>query len=175
MVTRNYEGRLYEGGLMVNPKDRYGIVVARFNHAITDLLLEGAVDALLRHGVNGNNIDVVRVPGCFEIPYALKKLGSKNKGKPAAVKALIALGAVIKGSTAHFDYVSSAVTQGCQRASDDLGIPVIFGVLTTDTVEQAQDRAGIKLGNKGFEAACTAIEMLSLDRDLALDKNHSKP
>lgn len=145
------EGQLSAEGLKV------GIVVSRFNSFISERLLEGAVDALMRHGAKDANIEVVRVPGSFEIPLAAKKMAESKR-----YHAVIALGAVIRGSTPHFDYVSSEVTKGIASVSLDSGIPVIMGVLTTDTIEQAVERAGTKAGNKGWDAALSAMEMASL-------------
>jgi len=140
---------------------RFGLVVSRFNSFISDRLLEGAVDALTRHGAAEGDLQVVRVPGSFEIPLVAKKLAeSKN------FDAIICLGAVIRGATPHFDYVSAEVSKGIASASLETGVPVAFGVLTTDTIEQAVERAGTKAGNKGADAAITAIEMANLFRAL---------
>lgn len=132
---------------------RIGIVVSRWNEFITKQLLFGALDGLRRHGVNKDDITVVYVPGSFEVPLACRKLAEQGK-----VDAVIALGAVIRGSTAHFDYVAGAAANGIAQAGVQTGVPCIFGVITTDTIEQAIERAGTKAGNKGFEAAATAIE-----------------
>jgi 6,7-dimethyl-8-ribityllumazine synthase len=148
--------RVYEGKLISQDK-KYGIVVGRFNEFIGGKLLAGALDALKRHGVTEDEIEVSWVPGAFEIPLIAKKMAENGK-----YSAVICLGAVIKGSTPHFDYVSSEVTKGVAHVSLETGIPVIFGVLTTDTIEQAIERAGTKAGNKGFDAAVTAIEMVNL-------------
>lgn len=147
----NIEGKLSGKGKKIT------IVVSRFNSFLTERLLEGAIDCLVRHEVNENDIKVVRVPGAFEIPLICKKIAEKKKSD-----AIIALGAVIRGETPHFDYVAAEVSKGLANVSLDTGIPVIFGVLTTDTIEQAEVRAGAKGGNKGFEAALTAIEMINL-------------
>jgi len=136
---------------------RVGIVCGRFNEFITSKLLGGAKDALVRHGVNDENIDVAWVPGVFEMPLIAKKLVETKK-----YDAVIALGAVIKGSTPHFDYVCAEVSKGIATVSMDYGMPVIFGVLTTNTIEQAIERAGTKAGNKGFDAGVSAIEMVNL-------------
>jgi 6,7-dimethyl-8-ribityllumazine synthase len=133
------------------------IIVSRFNSFICERLLEGAIDALVRHGADEQDIHVARVPGAFEIPLAAKKMAESRK-----YDSIIALGAVIRGSTPHFDYVSSEVTKGVASVSLDSGVPIAFGVLTTDTIEQAVERAGTKAGNKGFEAAVTAIESVNL-------------
>lgn len=146
-----YEGKLISEGL------KYGIIVGRFNEFIGDKLLGGALDALKRHGVEENEIEIAWVPGAFEIPLVAKKMGKTNK-----YDAVICLGAVIRGSTPHFDYVSSEVTKGIASVSLETEVPVIFGVLTTDTIEQAIERAGTKAGNKGYGAAVTAIEMANL-------------
>lgn len=146
-----YEGKLIAQGL------KFGIIVGRFNEFIGGKLLSGALDALKRHGVEEENIDIAWVPGAFEIPLIAKKMAmSKN------YDGVICLGAVIRGSTPHFDYVSNEVTKGIAQVSLNTEIPVIFGVLTTDSIEQAIERAGTKAGNKGFEAAVTAIEMANL-------------
>ncbi|MBW8383281.1 MAG: 6,7-dimethyl-8-ribityllumazine synthase [Youngiibacter sp.] len=148
--------KVYEGKLISEGK-RYGIVVGRFNEFIGGKLLSGALDGLRRHGVSDDDIEISWVPGAFEIPLIAKKMASSEK-----YDAVICLGAVIKGSTPHFDYVSSEVSKGVAHVSLETGIPVIFGVLTTDTIEQAIERAGTKAGNKGFDAAVTAVEMVNL-------------
>jgi 6,7-dimethyl-8-ribityllumazine synthase len=139
------------------PAGRFALVAARFNSLIVDALVGGAIDGLKRHGVGDDRIDLVRVPGSFEIPLVAQRLG--ESGRYAAV---ICLGAVIKGDTDHYDHVAGATTSGIAQAGLTTGIPVIFGVLTCDTLEQALNRAGGKAGNKGFEAAATAIEMVNL-------------
>jgi 6,7-dimethyl-8-ribityllumazine synthase len=136
---------------------KIGILVSRFNSFISDRLVDGAVDALLRHGADQDNLVVVRVPGAFEIPPAARKMAASGR-----YDALICLGAVIRGATPHFDYVSAEVSKGIAAVSMEAGIPVTFGVLTTDTLEQAIERAGSKAGNKGFDAAMAAIEMANL-------------
>src|SRR5262245_9305682 len=141
-------------GTFATPTGRFALVASRFNATIVDLLVAGACDGLLRHGVEDRAIDVVRVPGSFEIPLVANTLA--NSGQYAAV---ICLGAVIRGDTDHYDYVAGEATSGISRAALSSGIPVLFGLLTCDTVEQALNRAGIKSGNKGFEAALSAIEM----------------
>lgn len=145
------EGNLIGTGL------RVGIVVARFNEFITGRLLSGAEDALNRHGVNEEDVTVAWVPGAFEIPLVAKRLADSGK-----YDAVIALGTVIRGATPHFDYVNSEVSKGVASAGLQSGIPVIFGVLTTDTIEQAIERAGTKAGNKGWDSAVSAIEMANL-------------
>jgi 6,7-dimethyl-8-ribityllumazine synthase len=154
-------GRVFEGDLVAR-SGRFGIVVARFNESVTLALLEGARSGLIRHGVSEDSIDVTWVPGSLEIPLAAARLA--QHGSYAAV---ICLGAIIRGETAHFDYVAAGAAQGINRVALDTGVPMIFGVLTTDTVEQATARAGGKLGNKGYEAAEAAIEMGNLLRALA--------
>ncbi len=149
-----------EGGLTVSGA-RFAIVVSRFNSFITDSLLSGALDALRRHGGKDEDVAVVRVPGAFEMPLVAQKLMKSGK-----YDAVIALGAVIRGGTPHFDYVAGEATKGLAQASLVTGVPVAFGVLTTDTIEQAIERAGTKAGNKGAEAAMTAIEMVNLMREL---------
>ena len=136
---------------------KVGVVCGRFNEFITSKLLGGAKDALVRHGVSEKNIDVAWVPGVYEMPLIAKKMVETKK-----YDTVIALGAVIKGSTPHFDYVSAEVSKGIAMVSMDSGIPVIFGVLTTNTIEQAIERAGTKAGNKGFDAGVSAIEMVNL-------------
>ncbi len=150
--------RIYEGRL-VSEQLRYGIVVGRFNEFITSKLLSGALDALKRHGAKDEEIDIAWVPGAFEIPLIAQKMAGSGK-----YDAVITLGAVIRGSTAHFDYVCNEVSKGIAAINLKTGIPTIFGVLTTDTIEQAIERAGTKAGNKGWEAAVTAIEMANLTR-----------
>ncbi|MFN7699518.1 MAG: 6,7-dimethyl-8-ribityllumazine synthase [Deltaproteobacteria bacterium] len=141
---------------------RFALVVGRFNHFITDRLVEGALDALRRHGVADDQVTVARAPGSYEIPLAVRRFAQSGK-----VDAVIALGAVIRGSTPHFDFVAGEVAKGCAQIMLHTGVPVIFGVLTTDTIEQAIERAGTKAGNKGWEAALSAIEMVQLGRTMA--------
>ena len=148
-------------GNLVAQDDKYAIVIARVNDFIGSKLLEGCVDALKRHGVEDENIEVIWVPGAFEIPLVAKKLAKSSK-----YSAVITLGAVIKGSTPHFDYVSAEVSKGVAQVALQSDIPVIFGVLTTDNIEQAIERAGTKAGNKGADAAKTAIEMVNLIKEL---------
>lgn len=146
-----YEGKLIAKGL------RFGIVVGRFNEFISSKLLSGAIDALKRHDAGDEAIEAAWVPGAFEIPLTAQKMAASGK-----YDAVICLGAVIRGNTPHFEYVSSEVAKGIAGVSLTTGLPVIFGVLTTDTIEQAIERAGAKAGNKGYEAAVTAIEMVNL-------------
>ena len=150
-----FEGKLLAEGL------KFNIIVGRFNEFIGGKLLEGAKDALVRHGADVEHIDITWVPGAFEIPLVAKKIAHTKK-----YDAVICLGAVIRGNTPHFDYISNEVTKGVASVSLDSEIPVIFGVLTTDNIEQAIERAGTKAGNKGFEAAVTAIEMANLIKQL---------
>ncbi len=144
-------------GDFASPVGRFALVAARFNGFIVDQLTAGAVDALQRHGVSDDRIDVVKVPGSFEIPPVAQRLG--KSGRYAAV---VCLGCVIRGDTDHYDHVAGAAASGIAQASLNCGVPVIFGVLTCDTLEQAVHRAGAKAGNKGFEAAVTAVEMVNL-------------
>ncbi len=161
--------RIVEGNVVVPKGARFGIVASRFNHFIVDHLVGGALDALVRHGAEEGNITVVRVPGAWEIPVAVQRLAQGGDGKKGGKKldAIIALAAVIRGSTPHFDYVAGEVSKGVASISLASALPISFGVLTTDTIEQAIERAGTKAGNKGWDAAVTAIEMVSLDRALA--------
>jgi len=152
---RVLEGRLTGEGA------RIGIVVSRFNSFITERLLDGALDGLLRLGARPEDIAVVRTPGAWEIPVATHRMVAMGQ-----FDAVICLGAVIRGSTPHFDYVASEVSKGVATISMNTGVPIIFGVLTTDTIEQAVERAGTKAGNKGFDAAQAAVEMISLFREM---------
>ena len=149
-------GITFEGNLNASGK-KFAIVAGRFNEFITSKLLGGALDCIKRHDGSESDIDVAWVPGAYEVPLAAKRLASSGK-----YDAVITLGAVIRGSTPHFDYVSGEVAKGVAKASYDTDLPVVFGVLTTDTIEQAIERAGTKAGNKGWEAAMTAIEMATL-------------
>ena len=149
--------KIIEGHLTTTKSDRFCIILSRFNDFIGSKLLAGAIDELERHGLNPDNIDVVKVPGAFEIPITALKYAKTGK-----YNAIITLGAVIKGSTPHFDYVSAEVSKGVAQVSLQTQVPVIFGVLTTDNIEQAIERAGTKAGNKGSDAARTAIEMSNL-------------
>ncbi len=144
-------------GMLTVKEEHFCIITSRFNEFISSKLLSGALDELKRHGCNDNNIDIIWVPGAFEIPLAAKKAAQTGK-----YNALITLGAVIKGATSHFDYVSAEVSKGVALVSLETGIPVIFGVLTCDNIEQAIERAGTKAGNKGAEAAKSAIEMSNI-------------
>ncbi|ADC87256.1 6,7-dimethyl-8-ribityllumazine synthase [Staphylococcus lugdunensis] len=151
----NFEGKLVGSELKI------AIVVSRFNDFITNRLLEGAKDTLIRHDVNDSNIDVAYVPGAFEIPLVARKLAQKKH-----YDAIITLGCVIRGATSHYDYVCNEVSKGVARANDVSDTPVIFGILTTESIEQAVERAGTKAGNKGSEAAVSAIEMANLLQQL---------
>ena len=150
-----------EGHFKAGAKANYCIVAARFNNFIVDSLIQGALDTLRRHGVSDDRIKILRVPGAFEIPFALKKAAEH-----VACDAFIALGAVIRGGTPHFDFVAGACTQGISQIMLETGKPIAMGVLTTDTIEQAIERAGTKAGNKGAEAALTAIEMVDFLKNL---------
>lgn len=145
------------GNLSVDKSKKVAIINARFNHFITDRLVEGAQDAYARHGGNADDLDLILVPGAFEVPFALDKALASGK-----YDAVCCLGAVIRGATPHFDYVSAEATKGIATISLKYAKPVSFGLLTTDTIEQAIERAGTKAGNKGFEAMTTVIEMLDL-------------
>jgi len=151
VALKEFTGSLEGKGL------RVGIVVSRFNRAVTEQLLAGALEGLAVHGVAEDDIEVVRVPGAFEVPFAVRRLAAAGRHQ-----ALICLGAVIRGETPHFDYIAAEVTRGIGRVVEDHHVPIAFGVLTTDTVEQALARAGATHGNKGYEAAVTAIEMARL-------------
>lgn len=148
---KTYEGKLLGEGL------KFGIIAARFNEFITSKLVGGAMDALKRHGASEDNIELAWVPGAFEIPLIAQKMAASKK-----YDAIICLGTVIRGNTPHFDYVCAEVSKGVAHVSLDAGIPVMFGVLTTETIEQAVERAGTKAGNKGFDVAVGAIEMANL-------------
>ncbi len=147
--------KVFEGKL-IGDNQRFGIVVARFNEFITNKLLSGCLDTLTRHGVDRDNIDIAWVPGAFEMPLAAQKMVARG------YNAVICLGAVIRGATPHFEYVSNEVTKGIAQVGLNTGVPVIYGVITSDTIEQAIERAGTKAGNKGSDAAITAIEMVNL-------------
>jgi len=151
-----YEGEINGKGL------RFCIVASRFNDFITARLIDGALDALKRHGTSDKDIDIVRVPGSFEIPMVVKRLAEKGRHD-----AVIALGTVIRGATPHFDYVAAEASKGIALATMETGVPVSFGVITSDTIEQAIERAGSKAGNKGWDAAVTAIEMANLMKRLS--------
>jgi len=152
--------RIIEGNLVAHGL-RFAVVAGRWNHFISDRLLEGALDTIIRHGGDGDAVDVVYVPGCFELPFASKRVAATGR-----YDAIIALGTLIRGATPHFDYIASEATKGLASVSMDSGVPVAFGVLTCDTIDQAIERAGTKAGNKGHEAATAAIEMANLYRQL---------
>ena len=154
-MSKLFEGVLLGKGL------KFGVVVSRFNELITKKLLEGAQDALLRHGVSEGDIDIAWVPGAFEIPLVAQKLAGTKK-----YDAIICLGAVIRGATPHFEYIASKVAKGIARVGLDTGLPVSYGIVTADTLEQAIERAGTKAGNRGFDAAVDAIEMANLLRSV---------
>lgn len=149
------EGELQAKGL------KFAIVISRFNDFITSKLLDGAMDALVRHGAKEEDIDVAKVPGSFEIPLIAKKMASKG-----IYNAVICLGTVIRGATPHFEYIAAEVSKGVAMSSLETGVPVVFGIITSDTIEQAVERAGTKSGNKGWDAAITAIEMAQLIKKL---------
>lgn len=149
------EGELQAKGL------KFGIIISRFNDFITGKLLDGAKDALLRHGAREDDIEIVKVPGSFEIPMVAKKMALKG-----TYNAIICLGTVIRGATPHFEYIAAEVSKGIASASMETGVPVAFGIITSDTIEQAVERAGTKSGNKGWDAAITAIEMAQLLKKL---------
>jgi 6,7-dimethyl-8-ribityllumazine synthase len=153
--------RIIEGNLVVPKGARFAIVASRFNHFVVDRLVEGAVDSLIRHGALSQNVTVVRVPGAWELPIVARRLAEGGK-----VDAVIALGAIIRGATAHFEYVAGEAAKGLASAAHGSSIPIVFGVLTTESIEQAIERAGTKSGNKGADAAVSAIEMVSLGRAL---------
>ena len=155
-MNKKYEGNLVGDGL------KFGLVVSRFNEFITGKLLQGAEDALTRHGVKPADIDVAWAPGAFEIPLVAKKMVERGK-----YSAVICLGAVVRGGTPHFDYIASEVTKGVAMVGLETGVPVIYGVITADTLEQAIERAGTKMGNAGFAAAVSAIEMANLMQSLS--------
>jgi 6,7-dimethyl-8-ribityllumazine synthase len=153
-MAKTFEGKLIGQGM------RFGIVVARFNDFITSHLLSGAMDALLRHGVDEGAIEIAWVPGAFEIPLAAKKMAARS------YDAVICLGAVIRGATPHFDFIASEVTKGIAQIALEKGLPIVYGLITADTLEQAIERAGAKAGNKGADAALSALEMTNLLREL---------
>jgi len=155
-MNKPLEGMLLGKGL------KFGLVISRFNEFITKKLLEGAQDALLRHGVNQDDIEIAWVPGSFEIPLIAKKLAQTQR-----FDAVICLGAVIRGATPHFEYIAAEVTKGIAKVGLDTGLPVIYGVITADTLEQAIERAGTKEGNEGFRAAVKAIEMANLIKGIS--------
>lgn len=144
-------------GKLIGQSLKFGIIIGRFNEFIGGKLLDGAVDALIRHGVDEKDIEIAWVPGAFEIPLIAKRMAKSKK-----YDGIICLGAVIRGATTHYDYVASEVSKGIAKITLDEEVPVIFGVLTTENIEQAIERAGTKAGNKGYEAACTAIEMANI-------------
>lgn len=152
---------MIEGNLKLDGSEKIAVINSRFNHIITDRLVEGAKDSFLRHGGDEKNLDIILVPGAFELPLALKKVLDSGK-----YDAVCCLGAVIRGATPHFDYIAAEATKGIASAALQSGKPVAFGVLTTDTIEQAIERAGSKVGNKGAEAMTTIIEMINLYKKL---------
>jgi 6,7-dimethyl-8-ribityllumazine synthase len=163
-MAKLFEGRISAEGF------RFGVIVSRFNDFISSKLVEGTLDALKRHGARDEMISLIKVPGSFEIPVAAKKMAGSGQ-----FDAIICLGAVIRGATPHFDYVAAEVSKGIASVALDSGIPVTFGVLTTDSLEQAIERAGSKSGNKGWDAAMAAMEMANLFKELALLTRHAHP
>lgn len=155
-MSKNFEGNLLGKGL------KFGLVVSRFNEFFSKKLLEGAEDALARHGVSETDIEIAWTPGSYEIPLIAQKMAQSKK-----YDAVICLGAVVRGGTPHFDYIAAEVTKGIAKINLDTGVPVIYGVITTDTLEQAIERSGTKSGNKGFDAAVSAIEMANLVKSMA--------
>jgi 6,7-dimethyl-8-ribityllumazine synthase len=153
--------QVFEGGYAPPKQARFAVVAARFNEAIVEHLIRGALDALKRHGVPDANVLLVKVPGAYELPWACRRVVAGQK-----VDAVIALGCVIRGATPHFDYVAGEAAKGCGTVAMSTGVPVVFGVLTTNTIEQAVERAGTKAGNKGADAALAAIELVNLGRAL---------
>jgi 6,7-dimethyl-8-ribityllumazine synthase len=160
---------IFEGQLRVDKGDRFALVAARFNEFIVDRLIGGATDCILRHGGSEAQIDLIRVPGSFELPQVAKQVA-----KSGQYAGIIVLGAVIRGGTPHFDMIAAEVTKGTAQVALDTGLPIVFGVLTTDTVEQAIDRAGTKMGNKGWEAAMTLLESVDLFRVLKAPRKGTK-
>lgn len=154
----------YEGSYLVSGEGRVAIVASRFNHFVVDKLVDGALEGLARHGVSADRVAVAHVPGSWELPLVAQRLARGGR-----FRAVLALGAVIRGATPHFEHVAAQAATGVARAMMDTGVPVLFGVLTTDTIEQAVERAGTKAGNKGFDAAMAALEMMSLDEALSTD------
>ena len=154
-------GKRFEG-MLLGEDLRFGLVISRFNEFITNKLLEGAQDALLRHGVKENDIEVAWVPGAFEIPLIAKKMAETKR-----FDAVICLGAVVRGATPHFEYIAAEVSKGIARVSLETELPVVYGIITADTLEQAIERAGTKVGNKGFDAAVTAIETVNLIKGIS--------
>ncbi len=152
---------VFEGSVKVTSEEKFAIVVSKFNEFVTEKLLSGCIETLLKNGVNDKNVDVYRVPGAFEIPTIAKNLLDQNK-----YSAVICLGAVIRGETPHFDYICSAVSTELNYLGVLTGVPVIFGVITTENVDQALDRAGGKVGNKGSEAGLSALEMVDISRKI---------
>ncbi len=152
-----------EGSLFLNGDERIAIIASRFNHFVVDRLIEGAQDAFLRHGGSEEGLDIILTPGAFEIPFVLARVLAKDNYSGACC-----LGAIIRGSTPHFDYVSAESTKGIANTALKYGAPVSFGVLTTDSIEQAVERAGTKSGNKGFEAMCALIELIDIYKQLGV-------
>lgn len=158
-----YEGTLQAGGLNI------AVVLSRFNSFLSDRLLEGALDALRKLGADDKNLSIYKVPGSFEVPVVVKKIVSRKRGNEKPVDGVICLGALIRGDTPHFDYISAEVTKGLAQISLDNGVPVAYGILTVDTIEQGIERAGTKAGNKGHDAALALVETLTLLKNAGLD------
>jgi 6,7-dimethyl-8-ribityllumazine synthase len=163
-MSESFGVKTLEGDFRAPAGAQVAIVAARFNEFIVARLIEGAIDGLVRHGIERSAVTLIRTPGAFEMPVAIKRAAESGR-----FKAVLALGAVIRGSTPHFDYVCGEVARGCGAAVQSTGVPVLFGVLTTDTIEQAVERSGTKAGNKGFDAALAAVEMINLGRALTAD------
>jgi 6,7-dimethyl-8-ribityllumazine synthase len=154
--------KIFEGQLRVEKGDKFALVASRFNEFIVDRLVGGAEDCIVRHGGSDGQIDLFKVPGSFELPQLARKVAASKR-----YTGIVVLGAVIRGGTPHFDMIAAEVTKGVAQVALETGVPMVFGVLTTDTVEQAIDRAGAKMGNKGWEAAQSMLEMVDLDRRIA--------
>ena len=163
-MTSHEKPRTIEGALVVPDGAQFAVVASRFNHFIVDHLVAGAVDALRRHGANAANITIVYVPGAWEMPVVAQRLARSKR-----FDAILALGAVIRGSTPHFDFVAGEAAKGLSGVAMSTGVPIAFGVLTTDTIEQAVERAGTKAGNKGWDCGVTAIELVTLGRALSVE------
>lgn len=159
--SKKANARVIEGNVIVPAGAKFAIVASRFNDFIVDRLASGALDALVRHGASAENVTIVRVPGAWELPIACARIASSRQ-----FDAIIAVGAVIRGATSHYDFVAGEASKGIASAQLSAGVPIAFGVLTTDTIEQAIERAGTKAGNKGWEAAVSAIEMVALEQAL---------
>lgn len=160
-ADKAFAGKVFEGKILLKGSEKIAIIASRFNHIITDRLIEGAKDSFLRHGGNEKNLDLILAPGAYEVPFVLDKILASKR-----YDGVCTLGAIIRGGTPHFDYVSAEATKGIANTTLKYGVPVSFGVLTTDNIEQAIERAGSKAGNKGFEAMNSLIELISLYSEL---------